>query len=220
MDFHIIDHGDGHYDVYDLRGGDGGLFLLICTIILAVFTDLFASFGLPVVAYFIYFKNCPNILIGLAQSIPMLLTCAVMQLINICLFLKYVLRLNIFENLSIGLTSVNRFVRYMLILSVLAAMICNLVPSAPNVESEMYFGATFAYNFIFAIAELVLLLKADLISGKGFFSILISFVGACVIGAIAMEIEPLKKVMFEIVVLTALIILEVCIIIFRKIYDM
>lgn len=212
MEFYIVDYGDGRFGVYEK--GSGGT--AIAFIILAIIADLFASFGLPVITYFVYFKSNPKILIAFAQSIPILITSALIWFININLFLKFVLKIDIFKKISVSLTFINRFIRYMLLLAIFIAMVCNLAPNAPSVESDMYFGGMFAYNFLFAIAELIILLKADKIGKRGFFSLLISFVGACVIGAVVMEIEPLKKVMFEIVVLSALILLEISIVIFRK----
>lgn len=203
------------------RAGAGGLVGGYLAVIVTVLTILFCLFGLPVVAYFVFIKDCPSLIIGLAQSIPLLLTCAIYWFIAALLFCKFVLKKDILPTATLTLTGINRIVRYMLILSLLITLIIKLTPSSPLPENsgEMVFGALFAYNFIFAILEIVIMLREEAVGKKAFLSLVFAFVGACIIGAVAMEVEALKPVMFEIVTFSMLLILEVSMLIFRKVYD-
>lgn len=213
MEFCVVSYGGNRYEVFEVSGDSTGIKVML--IIWAVFSDLFASFALPVISYFVFIKDNP-VLAGLAQSIPMLLASAFVWFININLFFKFVLKKDIFKKLTVSLATINRIIRYMLILGISVAMVSNLIPSVTQIESEMFFGAMFAYNFIFAIIEMIVLIKAECVGKKILFSLLIAFVGACIIGAIAMEIEVLKPVMFEIVTLSALVLLEISILLFKK----
>ncbi|MDE7181935.1 MAG: hypothetical protein K2O41_02730 [Clostridia bacterium] len=215
MEFCVVDRGDGNYYIYE-RGGGSSVGVMAFLIIWAIISDLVASIGLPVAAYFLFIKNAPNLLIGISQSIPILITAAVVWFINICLFSKFVLKKDVFKKLTVSLVSINRFIRYVLILTIFIVLICNLIPAVKHIESDMVFGAAFAYNFLISIIELALLLKEDLVGKKALLSILIAFVSGCVVGAVCMEIEAAKKVLFEIVVLTILVVLEIGIIISRK----
>lgn len=190
------------------RGAAGGGIALYLGAIVTILTALFCLFGLPVIAYFVYIKDSPSLILGLSQSIPLLFACAVFWFLTIFSFCKYVLKKDILKTVTLSLTSLNRFVRLMLILSLVITLIVRCVPSAPlspalSEGSEALFGGLLAYNLIFSVLETLIEISADNVSKKALFSLLIALAGASVIGAVAMEISGLRNVLFETVALSA-----------------
>lgn len=214
--YYLVDD-DGAYDGY--RGGDSAAGVIAFAAVIAIISDLFACFALPVISYFMFIQNAPNAFIGILESLPMLVTSLIVWLVNICLFSQFVLKKSLFKRMSISLPLINRIIRIMLILTLIIALICNLVSSAPHIESEAYFGAIFAYNFLIAILETIALIKADAVGKKSLFSLLISFVLGGILGAIAIEIDGLREVAFEVTLLAMLIVLEISLMVFKKLHD-
>ena len=196
-------------------GGGGGLLFILFLIFAVIFADLMMLFGLPLMAYFMFLKGNPQIYYGIGASVPMFAASLVAWILNIMLFCKLVLKKNILKNLVNPAMFVNECARILICIAAVGFLIYKALLPEAELASEMIIGAIFAYNLIFSLVEVAIYVKHDYIPKKAFLSFPIALLIGGIVTAVAIEIQSLRNLSFEIMVILMLAILEVCLCVFK-----
>ena len=196
-------------------GGGSGLLFILFVIFAVVIADLMMLIGLPLIAYFMFLKDNPEIYYGIGASVPMFVASLVAWIINILLFCKLVLKKNVLKNIVNPAIFLNECARILVCLASVGILIFKATAHETELASEAIIGAIFAYNLIFAFIEVAIYVKRDYMPKKAFFSFLIALLTGGIITAIAIEIPSLRDLAFEIMVIAMLAILEASLCVFR-----